>query len=150
MNWIVLAAASVIFVMLLFAISASFFKQYETVLMPYPKLFKYQKCLFLIPLIFAGIVFGLTMWKANGLQHVYGISFYQKHQIKTSTEMTIIVEDFLLMLMWSLSTILVAINHEKRLKLALLISLGLITLTGIFGIYMALNLDYSLFNGLTA
>lgn len=150
MNWPVLGVASGIFIVLLIAISASFFKQYTDILMPYPKLFKHQKWLFLIPLLLGAIVFGLTMYKANTLLHVYGIGIYQKDQIKTSTEMTIIVEDFLLVLMWSLSTILIAINHKKRLKLALLISLGLITLTGIFGLYMALNLDYSLFNGLTA
>lgn len=150
MNWPVLGVASGIFIVLLIAISASFFKQYTDILMPYPKLFKHQKWLFLIPLLLGAIVFGLTMYKANALLHVYGIGIYQKDQIKTSTEMTIIVEDFLLVLMWSLSTILIAINHKKRLKLALLISLGLITLTGIFGLYMALNLDYSLFNGLTA
>lgn len=150
MNWLIIGIATFIFIMLMWMISHSFFRQYPMVLMAKPKLFKFEKVLFLIPTLMGLVVTGLTVLKGINLLHVYGVGIYQKDQIRISASMTIVSIYFLLFLMWTMGTMLFAFGKESKITLKLWVIAVLLSAVFALGCWMAMTLDLSLFNGITA
>lgn len=150
MNYIIISVASVIFLALLITVNISFNKQYNNVLIEFPKLFQFRKWLFVIPILIAIIVDVILLIKGYGLLHINGIGIYQKDQIKTSAELTMVSMYFLLLLTSIGFTISFAYGNPTNNKKMLIINGIIFTCLTILGIYMAWTLDYSLFNGVTA
>lgn len=150
MNYIIISVASIIFLALLVTVNVSFNKQYNNVLIEFPKLFQFRKWLFVIPILIAIIVDVILLIKGYGLLHINGIGIYQKDQIKTSAELTMISMYFLLLLASIGFTISFAYGKPTNNKKMLIINGIIFTCLTILGIYMAWTLDYSLFNGVTA
>lgn len=150
MNYIIISVASIIFLALLVTVNVSFNKQYNNVLIEFPKLFQFRKWLFVIPILIAIIVDVILLIKGYGLLHINGIGIYQKDQIKTSAELTMVSMYFLLLLASIGFTISFAYGKPTNNKKMLIINGIIFTCLTILGIYMAWTLDYSLFNGVTA
>lgn len=150
MNYIIISVASIIFLALLVTVNVSFNKQYDAILIGFPKLFKFRKWLFVIPILIAIIIDTILFIKGYGLLHINGIGIYQKDQIKTSAELTMVSMYFLLLLASIGFTISFAYGKPSNNKKMLIINEIIFTCLTILGIYMAWTLDYSLFNGVTA
>lgn len=150
MNYIIISIASVIFLAILITVNISFNKQYDDVLVGFPKLFQFRKWLFVIPILIAIIIDTILFIKGYGLLHINGIGIYQKDQIKTSAELTMVSMYFLLLLASIGFTISFAYGKSSNNKKMLIINGIIFTCLTILGIYMAWTLDYSLFNGVTA
>lgn len=150
MNYIIISVASIIFLALLITVNISFNKQYDDVLVGFPKLFQFRKWLFIIPILIAIIIDTILFIKGYGLLHINGIGIYQKDQIKTSAELTMVSMYFLLLLASIGFTISFAYGKPSNNKKMLIINGIIFACLTILGIYMAWTLDYSLFNGITA
>lgn len=150
MNYIIISVASIIFLALLVTVNVSFNKQYDDILIGFPKLCKFRKWLFVIPILIAIIIDTILFIKGYGLLHINGIGIYQKDQIKTSAELTMVSMYFLLLLASIGFTISFAYGKPSNNKKMLIINEIIFTCLTILGIYMAWTLDYSLFNGVTA
>lgn len=150
MNYIIISVASIIFLALLVTVNISFNKQYNDVFIGFPKLFKFRKWLFVIPILIAIIIDTILFVKGYGLLHINGIGIYQKDQIKTSAELTMVSMYFLLLLASIGFTTSFAYSKPNNNNKILIINEIIFTCLTILGIYMAWTLDYSLFNGVTA
>ena len=150
MNNIIISVASIIFLALLVTLNISFNKQYNDVFSGFPKLFKFRKWLFVIPILIAIIIDTILFVKGYGLLHINGIGIYQKDQIKTSAELTMVSMYFLLLLASIGFTTSFAYSKPNNNNKILIINEIIFTCLTILGIYMAWTLDYSLFNGVTA
>lgn len=147
MNYIIMSIATLIFIGMLLLINASFLKQYGDKLKTIPTLYKYRKWLILIPIVIALIVDAVLLFKGYGLLHVSGIGIFQKDRVKISAEVTM-VSMYLLLVLASIGFTLQAV-YSIALKKALTIFGIIFGFLFVLGFYMAWNLDYSLFNGLT-
>lgn len=153
MNWLILISASIIFVMITFALHYSFFKQYPTIFKPFPKLWSKQEWLVAIPYSIATIVFTLTVVHSDKILSLRNISVYQQDQVRISASMTIVVTLVLLFLSSLMSSSLLAFskNHNKKaLMTKLCVCAGIFLTIATVGVYMAININNSIFNGLTA